>query len=365
MAIPDVRPTVLTPPSASPVIPIPGNIAAATAAPPIERSQPALPVQESRLPTKGPARTAPAPDPAPAVVGNSSTTIANIGDPRSIETGALPSVGTEPELPGSRILSPEATEALLQAAERAQARSDLVKLEFASRTYNERRQSGQPVFDLRQDWKVLERARDTLSSSEAAAAKSVGFDANAYINDTTKTIVVAVAGSDDLRRDILQAGFWDALVRSQMPQHYYLAKTYTRSVIRRFQAQGYTTECVGHSLGGGACAYVASELGIRAIVVNPISAGGLADGARPLINNYVVGREIAPIVYGALGKGLTGDTLRLGNSRSQAPALAQAKFGALAGPVLVVKTLSGMLRGHRVENALDLIAAHGGIERPR
>mgnify|MGYP000953554963 CR=1 FL=1 len=286
--------------------------------------------------------------------------------PRSepIVTGALPGIGSVRDA-APRIVTPDASEALVEAAERAQARADLVKLELASRTYAERRVSGQSVFDLRLDWKVLERARDALSESELAAAEAAGFEANAYVNDATKTIVVAVAGSEDLRRDFLQADIWDALIRAQMPQQFFLAKTYTRSVIQRYQSKGYSAECVGHSLGGGACAYVAAELGIRAIVVNPISAGKLPAAARHLVTNYVVDGEIANLVYGARGNEIAGDVQRVSGGRAEARERAVEKYGPLAGPVLVVKTLSDMVRGHKVERALDLIAAHAGIERPR
>lgn len=281
-----------------------------------------------------------------------------------IVTGALPGLGSVRDA-SPRIVTPDASEALVEAAERAQARADLVKLELASRTYAERRISGQSAFDLRLDWKVLERARDALSESELAAAEAAGFEANAYVNDATKTIVVAVAGSEDLRRDFLQADIWDALIRAQMPQQFFLAKTYTRSVLQRYQSKGYSAECVGHSLGGGACAYVAAELGIRAIVVNPISAGKLPASARHLVTNYVVDGEIANLVYGARGNEIAGDVQRVSGGRAEARERAGQKYGPLAGPVLVVKTLSDMVRGHKVERALDLIAAHAGIERPR
>ena len=254
----------------------------------------------------------------------------------------------------------------MQAAERAQARSDLVKLELANRTYDERRISGQPVFDLRSDWRVLERARDALSGPELATAQAAGFEANAYINEMTKTIVVAVAGSEDLKRDFLQADIWDALIRAQMPQHFFLAKTYIRSVMQRYQMQGFSTECVGHSLGGGACAYAAGELNVRAIVVNPIAAGKLPLGAKFLVTNYVVDGEIANIVYGARGIEFSGDVVKISDSnRDEARLRAVEKFGPLAGPILVVRNLSDSVKSHKIERALELIAAHAGMERPR
>ncbi|MEQ1650470.1 MAG: hypothetical protein ABL898_17970, partial [Hyphomicrobiaceae bacterium] len=286
-----------------------------------------------------------------------------------IVTGAvasLPIGRPDAGLPVVVPVTPDASQALVQAAERAQARSDLVKLELSNRTYDEVRMSGQSVFDLRTDWRVLERARDALSGPELAASQAAGFEANAYINENTRTIVVAVAGSQDLRRDFLQADLWDALIKSQMPQQFFLAKTYIRSVMQRYQMRGFTTECVGHSLGGGACAYAASELNVRAIVVNPIAAGKLSAGAKFLVTNYVVDGEIANIVYGARGLEFTGDVYRVSDStRDDARTKAIEKFGPLAGPILVVRGISDSFKSHKVERALDLIAQHAGMERPR
>ncbi len=259
----------------------------------------------------------------------------------------------------------EASEALIVAAERYQARADLVKLEFASRTYDERKLSGQQVFELRGDWRVLERARDALTGAELATAVAAGFEANAYINETTRTIVVAVAGSQDLRRDFLGADVWQALIRSQAPQQFYMAKTYVRSVIQRYQMQGFTTECVGHSLGGGACAYAAAELGIRALVLNPISAGKLAAGARYLITNYVVDGDIANLIYGARGNEFPGEVQVINDGRDAIRLLALEKYGQLAGPILVVRELRASITSHKVDTALDLIAAQAETARPR
>ena len=266
---------------------------------------------------------------------------------------------------GTPLTASDAGEALIQAAERNQARTDLVKLEFAARTYDEHKLSGDQVFELAGDWRVLERARDALSGAELSSAIAVGFEANAYINEKTKTIVVAVAGSQDLRRDFLGADVWQALIKSESPQQFYMAKTYVRSVIQRYQMQGFSTECVGHSLGGGACAYAASELGIRALVVNPIAAGKLAPNARYLVTNYVVDGDIASLIYGARGNEAPGTVQIINDGRDVIRLMALEKYGQLAGPILVVRELRAGIDSHKVEHALDLIAAQAEVARPR
>jgi hypothetical protein len=136
-------------------------------------------------------------------------------------------------------------------------------------------------------------------------------------------------------------------------------------VMHRYQMQGYTTQCVGHSLGGGACAYAASELGIRAIVVNPISAGRLNDEARHLVTNYVVDGDIANFVYSARGNATSGDIQRIKDDRDAANRTLKDRYGPLAGPVLVVRDLRNAVRVHQIDRALDLIAVHAGTERPK
>lgn len=279
--------------------------------------------------------------------------------------------GTSPIVTGAvaapHVISnaPDVNDELIVAAERSQLRADMIKLEFVLRTYDEQKTSGQYVFETRNDWRVLERARDAMTDAELSSASVAGFEANTYINETTRTIVVAVAGTQDLRRDFIGADIWKALVRSESPQHFYLAKTYTRSVIQRYQSQGYSTECVGHSLGGGACAYAAAELGIRALVVNPISAGKLAPPARVLVTNYVVDGEIASVVYGARGHKFPGDTQVINDGRDVVRLMALEKYGQLAGPILVVRELHAGIKSHKAEHALDLIAAQAEAARPK
>lgn len=282
-----------------------------------------------------------------------------------ITTGTLPVPPTPPSADGKRIDPTDKTAQIILEAERVQSRLDLVKLELASRTYDETRLSGQSVFDLRTDWRVLERAHDSLSAAELAVAESSGFEANAYINEVDKVIVVAIAGTQDLKHGFLEESFWRALIQSQAPQQFFLAKSYTRSIIQRYQMKGFTTECTGHSLGGGACAYAASELGIRAIVINPISAGPLSDIARHLVTNYIVDGDIASIVYPKRGNEISGEVQHISTGTEAARQHLIDRYGLLAGPILVVRGLRDSVRVHQIDRALDLLAVHAGTERVR
>jgi hypothetical protein len=302
--------------------------------------------------------------------------LASMPKPQSTSLGAIaPKAATNPIVtsalgvpaqPGVPLPNTPTTlqgEDLVMSAERAQAAQDLVKLELSLRTYEELRQSGQPSFESRPDWRILERAQDALTGAELSAAQAVGFEANAYINETQKTIVIGIAGTKDLRRHLIAADIWQALIKAEQPQHFFMAKSYARSVITRYQLHGFHTECVGHSLGGGACAYLAGELGIRALVVNPITAGKPAPGARFLVTNYVVDGDIANLVYGARGNEFGGEIQWVSNGRSVARAKIIERYGPLSGPILVVNDLRSSLDSHKLTRALDLIAQHAGVPR--
>ena len=255
--------------------------------------------------------------------------------------------------------------ALSVAAEKAQAGFDLVKLELARRTYSETQLPGEAVFTTHPDWRMLARSQDTFEPAERAAADAAGFVANAYVNDSTRTIVVAIAGSQDLRRHLITSDIWQALIKAEAPQQFYMAKSYVRSVMQRYQATGYTTECVGHSLGGGACAYVASELNLRAIVVNPIAAGKLAPQARSFVTNYVVDGDVAQRVYAARGNEFAGDLLVISDGQDERRQRIVESYGPLSGPILLIRSVPDSVRAHRIGFALDQIAQFAETARPR
>lgn len=329
-------------------------------------------------PQQPPAKAVAAPEPAPAPeqskavalpdpqkAAPSPSILTKPAESAPITTGTLPVPQRPATADNSRIDPADPSAHVITEAERIQARLDLVKLELASRTYDETRLAGQSAFDVRTDWRVLERAHDSLSAAELAVAESSGFEANAYINEVDKIIVVAIAGTQDLKHGFLEESLWRALIQSQAPQQFFLAKSYTRSIIQRYQMQGFTTECVGHSLGGGACAYAASELGIRAIVINPISAGPLAQIARHLVTNYIVDGDIASIVYPKRGNEISGEVQTIATGSEEARQRVIQRFGLLAGPILVVRSLRDSVRVHQIDKALDLLAAHAGTQRVR
>lgn len=351
-------PTAATvPPVVEPATDAPAKVAVAPPSPTTPnagRMASPVPLPPVLAPPPTPMPTPPERVPAPPDIQTRATT--------AITTGGLQA----PRAPSPSDINPDDQIAMLiDEAERAQARLDIIKLELAGRAYSEPRLSGQSVFDTRPQWRVLERARDALSEAELGAARAVGFEANAYINERGKLIVVAVAGTQDLRRDFLTANIWEALIRSASPQHFFFAKTYIRSVIQRYQAAGFSTECVGHSLGGGACAYAAAELGIRGIVVNPISAGRLSAPAYRLVTNYIVDGDIAKRVYEWRGNKISGDIRLVNAGREDVRQRLQERYGIIAGPILVVRELKDSVNVHSLDKALDLIAAQSGGERVR
>lgn len=261
----------------------------------------------------------------------------------------------------SAVLSPEANAALVRAADRTQARMDIVKLELAQRTYDEQRLSGRSAFDFRNDWRVLERARDALPPGQLAAAEAVGFEANAYINDAERTIVIAIAARRDLKRDFMDAEAWREAAANERHQLLNLARAYSRSVMHRYQMRDYTTECVGHSLGGGACAVLAGELGLKAIVLNPLSLAPTSARAAELVTNYIVDGELAALVPDAPAN----RAAPLPRVSNEVRARISANYGELSGPVLVVRDIQQGARVHRVDRVLDLLAIHAEAERAR
>ncbi len=352
-ALPPVpTPPVAANPPTAPAVLAPRTIVAEPSAP-----------QPPQIPAAPAQATEPPPSPKTAT---GPSIITRPAEAAPITTGTLP-VLPVPATPDTttRIDPNDASAHVILEAERMQARLDLVKLELASRTYDETRLAGQSAFDFRTDWRILERAHDALSAAELAVAESSGFEANAYINEVDKIIVVAIAGTQDLKHGFLEESVWRALIQAQAPQQFFLAKSYTRSIIQRYQMRGFTTECVGHSLGGGACAYAASELGIRSIVINPISAGPLAQTARHLVTNYIVDGDIASIVYPRRGNEISGEVQYISTGSEAARQRVIERFGVLAGPILIVRSLRDSVRVHQIDKALDLLAAHAGTQRVR
>jgi hypothetical protein len=310
--------------------------------------------------------------PAPKVAKAKSTSI-RTSTPTATPATSTPSTSpvTTASIPHAETTSASTAAALPTApaisfaAEKSQAGYDLVKLEMARRTYNEPLMAGERIFITHPEWRVLERSRDAMDLAELAAAEATGFVANAYVNDATRTIVVAIAGSQELRRHLITSDIWQALIKAESPQQFFMAKSYVRSVMQRYQAKGYSTECVGHSLGGGACAYVATELGLRAIVVNPIAAGKLQPEARSFVTNYVVDGDVAQRVYAARGNEFAGDLMIISDGQDDRRKRIVESYGPLSGPILLIRALPDSVRAHRIDTALDQIGQFAETARPR
>jgi hypothetical protein len=318
----------------------------------------------TRVPSPGRKFAArPTPTAAPTTAATDRVTVPNSSTPTSALTTA--SIGTAEPTSAIAATGIPMAPAISFAAEKAQAGFDLIKLEMAGRTYNEPQMPGERVFLTHPEWRVLERSQEALEPAERAAAEAAGFVANAYVNDTTRTIVVAIAGSQDLRRHLITSDIWQALIKAEAPQQFFMAKSYVRSVMKRFQANGYSTECVGHSLGGGACAYVATELGLRAIVVNPIAAGKLQPDARSFVTNYVVDGDVAQLVYAARGNEFAGDLMIISDGQDHRRQRIAEIYGPLSGPILLIRSVSDSVRAHRIDTALDQISQFAETRRPR
>lgn len=339
---PPVQPIASAPPTPVP----PPAVAPPTVSAPPPASVPANPIQTGAL--------AVPPRPAPPVT-----------PAQPVAPAPLPPA---PTAPSAEVVTPptEQSGAQVERLDIARARRDLPKLELASRVYSERKLAGERVFNATPDWVVLEHAHDAMGEADWAAARASGFEAVAYINDVSKTVVVAIAGTQDLRRDFITNDLWHALIKSQAPQQFYFATQYIKSVKRRYVASGYTIECVGHSLGGGACAYAAADIGIEARVVNPISAGRLEPRFEHLITNYVVDGDIASLVYRARGNDISGNVQLIDNRTGRdARQKVIDRWGRLGGIAVIIEDLRGAIDGHRVDSALDRIARMAEAERLR
>jgi hypothetical protein len=323
---------------------------------------------------------------APPLSVPAPTTEVQPEPPRPLVTGALavppPPVPAAVPLPPLAVPAPPPPQPSLPATPPAadadakglravaldvvRVRRDLPKLELASRVYAERKLSGDVVFQSIPDWVVLEHAHDSMSEADWSAAMASGFEAVTYINDAAKIIVVAIAGTQDLKRDFIANDVWRALIKAEAPQQFYFATQYIKSVKRRYLPAGYAIECVGHSLGGGACAYAAAELAIPASVINPISAGRLETANDGLITNYVVDGDIANLVYGARGNTFSGQVHVIDDAtlRETRQRIAE-RWGRLGGIAVIVQDLRGAIDGHRVDGALDKIARMADVSRPR
>jgi hypothetical protein len=89
----------------------------------------------------------------------------------------------------------------------------------------------------------------------------------------------------------------------------------------------------------------------------------LPESAHRLITNYIVDGDIAQRIYEWRGNPISGEIQPISAGREDIKARLRARYGPLAGPLLVVRELQNSLRVHSLDRALDLIAAQTGAER--
>ncbi len=265
------------------------------------------------------------------------------------------------------------------------ASHDLVALELASRAYDEHRAPGQSAFQSRSDWRVLEHAVSAMQPALRQRAEASGFDATAYVNHTERRIIIAIAGSctrlffgarqaavksqQECKKDWIDNDINAALKDARAPDQFGVARDYIGAAIDRHVppdgGSSYTFECSGHSLGGGACAFAAAALGLRATTLNPISAGVLQAARPELIANYVVEGDLARIVYGLRGLAPTGIVYVIDDGRDRLKPILQAvSYGALRGTAYFIgRQFVEAFLDHKLGQGLDRLAEQAQMKR--
>jgi hypothetical protein len=186
------------------------------------------------------------------------------------------------------------------------------------------------------------------------------------VNKRAKRIVIAIGGTSfrdlgDLKTD------YAALRHTVLPEQFRIALDYARDVRERFGAT-HAISCSGHSLGGGACAYLAATLGMKAVTINPIAAAmphRVCKHYLTRIDNYVMGQDIAFLTYQKAGRQLLGNVIHL-NSPWRDYLATYGKGTSLRFDRLLAKPVGWIIRvqAHRLEAALDTIAQRAGVARP-
>lgn len=259
-------------------------------------------------------------------------------------------------------------------------------LHLAAKAYDDRQETaGARPFSDNGDWRTLEAAAARAAPQYRARLKEAGFSAFSYVNERTKTIVVAIQGSRDptLRQMIMNpemlsdaiVDWWindlrDALLRGENPPQFHIARQYVEAIKRAYGGE-YTIICSGHSLGGGACVHAAGNAGVRAVVINPISSGApLPPENAHLIDNYVVEGDFAQTVYSKVGRTYFGNHYRISNAPDSE--VETARTGGVVGGIVdgaarlaerVGLAGAHAVDAHRVDRALDNLALQMNLDR--
>lgn len=173
-------------------------------------------------------------------------------------------------------------------------------INLGNAAYSNTLKPGDAVFKGRSDWTVLDVRRD----------EKTGFLAYSFLNKDKGTIVVGIQGSatlnwrymypSDTRRDWNQD--FAAYLAGKRPAQFDQAESYVREMKQRY-GDRFAVDCVGHSLGGGACAYAASRVnGVHGVAIDPITNAPITAANNYRIDNYVLQGDVADNANRATGR---------------------------------------------------------------
>jgi hypothetical protein len=260
-----------------------------------------------------------------------------------------------------------------QALNKDKVSHDWPLIQMASASYSDKLKVGDNLFKGNNNWKILERIDDKASGLQAyvvvnraegrmvLAVRGSGNPALAVaekIIETRTGGLVTLPGGVDAKKDWAQD--INAIARGQTPAQFKV----TESLIQKMKEQHgnlYSIECVGHSMGGGACSYAAAHVpGVHAVAVDPISKGAEASKNSYLIDNYVVRGDAPDAAHWLVQKDTTGWRYNI------APEGPGTRPGSVANstPATVPPSLGiTPIDRHFVDRAVDGIAMETGLRR--
>ncbi len=226
-------------------------------------------------------------------------------------------------------------------------------LNLGRAAYSNNLQKGDKVFKGRSDWIVEDIRKDERS----------GFLAYMFKNEERCSIVLGIQGSSDLsaknlatskdtwadwRQDLM------AYFLNRKPEQFDIAELYVRETKNKYE-NNFTIDCVGHSMGGGACAYSASQVpGVHGVALDPITSDSIKTSNASTIDNYVLQGEIADL----------GSRIRQRSS----PGWYYQVFAPKAAPSGIANSTPAMstsvLAAHKADLMLNALSAQSGLPRP-
>ena len=205
-----------------------------------------------------------------------------------------------------------------------------------------------------------------------------GFKAVTYVNNRTRRVVVAIAGTD-----MLGADDWindaKALVGVTAP-YFEVACAYMRHVVETYEKKfkNYRFECAGHSLGGGACSFAANRLGRRGVTLNPIGTSAELRGklvgmtnlpearASEGVFNYVDPDDPAHAVYKAANRVKSGAVYWIKPAEQKEPRSVLDRVGDFLKPRKnIFQRAWARYQAHSANVSLDRLVANEGLARIR